>query len=853
MKLRKLIDHREYLSNVFLLIALTHAPACILVGGSKKPITAMTAEIATQLWQDLKYAFRMLWKYRGFTAASVLTLALGIGGNTAIFSITNAVLLKSFPYEDPDHLVMVQVQRQSTGGQGGNLTLNHYDLVRERNHSFDGIAVWTIDTLNLTGRGEPQQVAVTRISPNFFRVLGISPRKGRTFLDEEGQPAGKPVVLISDALWHSHFGGDPDIVGKTLTLDSMPYTIVGVLPAIQFPFVGPTDVWSPRYFELSLMTPEHLRGGVGYLSAVARLKPGSSAKSASAELQVLHQQYSQEFPKAPDAGSDVVLIAGGLQELTVANIHRLLMILSVAVGLVLLIACANVASLLLSRALARSKEIAIRTALGASRPTIIRQLLTESIVLAFVSGAFGLALGIWSTRLLVRFGASYLPQGFDVSPDSRVLIFTLTISLATGLLFGIFPALKLATTNVNSELHDESRGSTGGHRRVQVKNLLVVSQIALSVVLLVAATLMIRSFDHLRRVDLGVDPNNLITMNVSLPATKYAKKEQQVAFFDELLRKLNAVPGVQSASISAALPLNARRITPMLPEGQPEVPLAQRPFIIIEAIGTDWFRTMRVPLQLGRTFSDHDTADAPRVLIVNQSFARHYWPNENAIGKHVAVGRQPSSEVVGVVADVRNSGLAIEPQPQAYIPFPQLPWTSMNLIVRTASDPHPMIATLRQQVYSLDPDQPVTAIQTIDELAESSRSQSRFTTLLLTALSSIALILAVVGIYGVLAYMVAQRRPEIGIRLALGAKSEHILQLILSHGLFLVGTGILLGLVLSIISTRLMTSLLFGVKPTDITSLVLTPLLLLLSGMLASYLPAQQATKVDPSELFRAN
>jgi putative ABC transport system permease protein len=816
-------------------------------------VVARRFEVLALLSQDLKYALRMLWKHRGFTAASIVTLALGIAGNTAIFTVTNALLLKAFPYDKPDRLVLVQVQRHSTGDQGGNLTLNHYDLIRERNRSFEGLTVWTNDNLNLTGIGEPRQVSVTRSSPNFFHVLGLSAQKGRSFLDEEGEPAGKPVVMISDALWHAQFGGDPNIVGKTLTLDSMPYTIIGVVPAMDFPFVGPTDVWSPRYFELSLMTPEHLRGGVGYLNALARLKPGSSAKSASAELQVLHQQYSQEFPKAPDAGSDVSIVAGGLQDLTVANIHRLLMILTAAVALVLLIGCANVASLLLSRSLARSKEIAIRTALGASRWTIIRQLLTESVLLAVISGALGLALGVWCTRLLVRFGSTYLPQGFDVAPDYRVLMFTLAISIATGLLFGIFPALKLAGTNINAELHDESRGSTGGHRRAQAKNLLVVVQVALSVVLLVGATLMIRSFEHLRRVDLGVDTRNVVSMNISLPTAKYSKKEQQIAFFDELLRRVNAVPGVQNASISAALPLNARRITPMLLEGQPEVPLAERPFLIIEAIGTDWFRTMRVPIQIGRQFSDHDNADAPRALIVNQALAHRYWPNENPVGKHIAVGRQPQAEVVGVVADVRNSGLSLEPQPQVYIPFPQLPWPSMNLIVRTASDPHAMIATIRQQVYSLDPDQPVTNVQTIDELAESSRSQSRFTTLLLASLSFVALALAVVGIYGVLAYMVAQRRPEIGIRMALGAPREHILQLILWRGVFLIGTGIIAGVLFALLSTRLMISLLFEVTPLDIPSFVLTPLLLIATGLLASYFPAQQAARVDPNELFRAN
>jgi predicted permease len=726
-------------------------------------------------------------------------------------------------------------------------------LIRDRSRSFDGIAVRAIDSLNLTGRGEPEQVPVARVSPNFFSVLGVNPELGRVFAAEEGQPAGKPVVMISDSFWHTRLGGDRNIVGQTITLDSTPFTIIGVLPSdVQFPFIGPADVWSPRYFELSLMTPERIRGGVGYLTGIARLAPGSSIQLANAELDVLHRQYSQDNPKAPDAGPDISITAGNLQELTVANVHTLLVILSLAVGLVLMIACANVASLLLSRALARSKEIAIRSALGARRGTILRQLLTESILLALISGGLGLALAAWGTRGLGQLGAANLPQGFSFAMDGRVLLFTLAISLLTGTLFGLFPAIKLAWTNVNSELRDEARGTTGGQRRMQAKNLLVVTQIALCVVLLIGASLMVRSFARLQRVNLGFDPNNVLSMNISLPTVKYPKGDTQVAFFDELLRRLNAVPGVTSASISAALPLTPRRITPILPEGQPEVPLAQRPFVIVEAVGTDWFRTMGVPMKMGRSFSDHDTADAPRVVIVNEALARRFWPNENPIGKHIAVGRQTASEVVGLAGGVKNNGLAAEPQPQIYLPFPQLPWTNMNLLVRTATDAHQFVSTIRQRVYSVDPDQPITKVQTMDELLDSSRSQPRFTMFLLATLSLIALILAVVGIYGVIAYTVAQRRPELGIRMALGAQKSDILRLVVGQGLFITSTGVAIGLVVAFASTRAMTSLLYEVRAVDAISFVLSPIIFLLIGAIASYLPARQATTVDPSEILRS-
>jgi putative ABC transport system permease protein len=813
-----------------------------------------TRDLLTALRQDVKYGLRMLAKNPGFTLAAVVTLALGIGGNTAIFTVTNALLLRALPYKDPGRLVMLNKQHRGGGDEGASLTLNRYELIRDRNHSFSGIAVWAIDSFNLTGRGEPEQVPVARVSPNFFDLLGVAPQLGRDFNAQDGEVAGLPVVMISDALWRTHFGGDRGIVGQTVTLDSQPYTIIGVLPAgIQFPFVGSADVWSPRYFELTFMTPAHIRGGVGYLTAVARLAPGVSIKSAAAEMDVLNSQYSQEFPKAPDAGPDVSVAVGNLQELTVANVHSLFMILSIAVGLVLMIACANVASLLLSRALARSKEIAIRSALGARRSAIIRQLLIESMLLALISGGLGLGLGIWGTRVLGGFGHVNLPGGFEFSVDGHVLIFTLFVSLLTGLIFGSFPALKLARTNINSELRDEGRGTTGGHKRMQAKNLLVIFQIAVCTLLLIGASLMIQTFAHLQHVDLGFDPANVLSMNISLPTVKYAKAEQQTAFFDELLRKVDAVPGVRSASISAALPLTPRRITPILPEGQPEVPLAQRPFIIIEAIGEQWFQTMRVPMKMGRAFTDADNAQAPRVVIINEALARRFWPNENAIGKHIIVGRQTPAEVVGIAADVKNNGLAVDSAPQLYLPFPQLPWGNMNLLVRTAIDPHQLISTLRQQVYSVDPDQPITQVQTMDELLVTFRAQPRFTVFLLSSLSSMALVLAIVGIYGVIAYTVAQRRHELGIRMALGAERNDVLRLIVLRGLFLTVIGVVIGLIAALASTQVMASLLYHVKVRDLPTFTLASVLFLLVGIAASYLPARRALSVDPKEALRGS
>lgn len=802
------------------------------------------------LLQDLRFGARMLGKNPGFALAAVLTLAVGIGGNTAIFTITSAMLLKPLPYQDPQKLVSIASQ---AGGADRGMTLLRYELLRDHNHSFQGVAVYTNDNFNLTGHGEPLQVPIARVSANFFALLGVRPQLGRTFTDEEGRPEGKPVVMISDSLWHSRFGGDRNVVGQTVTLDTVPNTIVGVLPAdVPFAFVGPADVWTPRYFEYSLMSPQRLRMGVGYLDAIARLAPGTTLGRADAELAVLNQQYRRQNPGAPDADPSVSMTGRPLRDTLVAHVRTGVLVLSAAVGLVLLIGCANVAGLLLSRALGRKKEVAVRAALGASRAALVRQLLTESLLLALISGLAGLALGHAATRYLATAGTSYLPQGVPIAMDGRVLLFSVAISLLTGVLFGILPALQLSRTNVNETLRDEGRGSTGGHRRAQLKSLLVVGQVALSLLLLIGAGLLVRSFSRLLRVDPGIDPHNVLTMNISLPTVKYAKPEQQIAFFDEMLRKVSALPGVRNAAISAALPLSWKRITPVLPEGQPDVPLPQRPFVDIEAISPQWFPTMRVPLQGGREFTDADDAQAHKVIIVNQTFARRYWPSQNPVGKHVVIGRWTEpAEVVGVAADIKNRGLAQETQPQIYLPFPQLPWGNMNLLVRTAVEPHSMTSALRAQIASVDPDQPVTAVRTVEELMDASRAQPRFTMFLLGSFSATALLLAIIGIYGVLAYSVAQRRKELGIRLALGAEKSDIVRLVVRQGLTLTATGIVIGLVTALALSRVMSSLLYKVGTHDLTTFVLAPVVFLLVAVLASYLPARRATKVDPTEALR--
>src|SRR5690348_4501274 len=655
------------------------------------------------LLRDLRFAARMLRKNAGFAVIAILTLALGIGANTAIFTVTSALLLRPFPYRDPQQLVSVDAKDEGKDFGG---TLLRYELLRDQSQSFQSVAAWANDNFNVTGHGEPLQVPVARVTANFFSLLGVQPELGRGFTADEGRPEGKFVVMLSDSFWRSRFGGDRNIIGQNINLDTTPHTIIGVLPAgVHFPFVGEADLWTPRYFELTLMPAQRLRMGVGYLGLLARLRPGTTLARAQAELAVLNRQYRKQNPTEPDAGPEVVMAVEPLRDLVVAGVRSKILILSAAVALVLLIACANVASLLLARALARRREIAVRAALGASRGTLVRQLLAESTLLALAGGALGIGLSWLAMRALLAWGAGQLPPGIPIVMDGSVLLFTLLVSLVTGMLFGIFPALQLSQAEPSTSLREEGRSATAGHARVRTTSLLVVGQVALSLLLLIGAGLLLRSFARLLRVEPGFDAHNLLTMNVSLPTVKYAKPEQQVAFFDEVLRRVSTLPGVRNAAISAALPLSWKRITPLLPEGQPNLPLAQRPFIDIEAVSPRWFDTMRAPLLAGRQFNAGDNARAPKVLIVNQTFAHRFWPGQNPVGKRVVVGRWvEAAEVVGVSADVKNRGLAQDPQAQVYIPFAQLPWGNMNLLVRTAVAPLSMAGAVRAQVSGVDPD-----------------------------------------------------------------------------------------------------------------------------------------------------
>lgn len=802
------------------------------------------------LLRDLRFGVRTLAKTPLFTFATMLTLALGIGANTAIFTVTNALLLRPFPYRDPNQLVSI-ISKDTAKDHGG--TLLRYELVRDTNQSFQAVGVWTSDNLNLAGSGDPVQVPIARVSPSFFQTFDVRLQLGRIFTQDEGTPAGRPVVILSNTLWRTRYRSDPNIIGSVINLDSVENTVVGVLsPEARFPFMPQAEIFSPRYFELSLFPAQRLRLGVGYLNIVARLRPETSLSQANNELALLNKRYLQQNPTVPDATPSTVMIASNLRDEVIGDVRPKVMMLTGAVALVLLIACANVASLLLSRALSRRREIATRAAIGASPLTIIRQLVTESLLLALIAGLLGIGIAIAATRALATWGASQIPQGFPVEIDLRVLFFTVVISLAAGIAFGILPAMQLARLDLNAALRDEGRGASMGRSRAKMKSLLVVSQVALSLVMLIAAGLLLRSFSHLMRVDPGFDAQNLLTMNVSLSTMKYAKPDQQVGFFDDLLQRLSEQPGVRSAAISAAMPLSTKRITPILAEGQPEVPLAQRPFVDIEAISPLWFQTMRVPLRSGRTFTSADNATTPPVVIANESFARQFWPGQQAIGKKIVIGRRPEPAlVVGISADVRNSGLEKDPQAQLYLPFPQLPWSDMNLLVRTELPPLQAVASVRAQIGAIDSAQPLTGVQTAGELIDSSRAQPRFMMLLLGGFATTAMILAVMGIYGVLSYSVAQRRQEFGIRMALGAEPGDILGIVMRQGLVLAVVGIGTGLCAALVMTRLLGSILYRTGSHDPVTFILTPIVFVVVAALASYLPARHAMKVDPVETLK--
>ena len=795
--------------------------------------------------QDLRYAARMLWKNPGFTAVAVIALALGIGANTAIFSVVNTVLLRPLPYKDPEQLVMVWEDASRQGYPRDTPAAANYVDWRDQNSVFSGMAAIADNNFNLTGVGDPERLKGRFVSANLFPLLGVDPQLGRVFTAAEDQPGSQKVVLLSHRLWQRRFGGDPAIVSKTLTLNDETYTVVGVMPArFQFP-ENDDELWAPIAFSAEDAANRNRH----YLQVIARLKPGVTLAQAQSEMTTIGARLQQQYPQS---NTDLGVAVTSLHQHLVCDIKPALFILLGAVGLVLLIACANVANLLLARAAIRQKEIALRVALGARRWRLLRQFLTESVLLATLGGILGLAIAFAGLMLLRSFIPENISQAREIALDLKVLGFTLGVSLLTGFIFGLAPAIQALRMNQSETLKEGGRDSVTGRSGKRLRGLLVTAEVAISLVLLIAAGLLINSFLRLRNIDPGFKVDHLLTMKIELPQPKYEEFERRTAFYNDLIQRVQSLPGVQSAAVTTNLPLyrQGNSIGVRL-EGKPEPPPGQELIVVTRVVSPGYFDTMSIPLLAGRQFNDQDTDKTTNVVIISETMARRYWPGEEAIGKRLATGRVRSDadwvQVIGVVKDVQQFELIAQPRPQMYISYRQPSFfAAEDLVVKTDVEPASMAAAVRKAVWEIDKDQPISNIKTMEEILGDSIARQRFSMLLLGVFAGVALLLAAVGIYGVMSYSVAQRTHEIGIRMALGAQTGAVLKLAVGYGLKLVIAGVLIGLVAAFALTRLMSTLLFGVTPTDPVTFALISLLLVGVAAFASYIPARRATKVNP-------
>ncbi|MFL6208617.1 MAG: ADOP family duplicated permease [Pyrinomonadaceae bacterium] len=797
------------------------------------------------IWQDLRYGLRMLVKTPGFTAVAVIALALGIGANSAIFSVVNTVLLRPLPYKDPERLMMVFEDNSRHGYPRDTPAPANYIDWRDQNQVFTGMAAIAEQDFSLTGAGEPERLDGRLVSASLFPLLGVEPRLGRAFLPEEDSPGGSRAVILSYGLWQRRFGADKSIIGKSLTLNGNSHTVVGVMPPdFQFP-AREVQLWVP----IAFTSQEAARRGSHYLDVVARLKSGVTVQQAQTEMTTIAARLQQQYPEQ-NTGVGAVVVP--LHEQLVGDIKPALLVLLGAVAFVLLVACANVANLLLARAAARQKEIAVRVALGASRLRLLRQFLTESLLLAGLGGLVGLLLSLWGVHLLKAFIPENISQAKAITVDARVLIFTLAVSLLTGLIFGLAPATQASNFNLNETLKEGGRDSATGSRGHRIRALLVVAEVAVALVLLIGAGLLINSFLRLHNVDPGFRADHLLTMQIALPKQKYPDQTHRSVFYDELLRRVEALPGVQSAGVTTNLPLypqgNSIGITI---EGRPAPAPGQELIVATRVVSPHYFQTMGIQLLRGRGFSEQDKADAPGAVVISETMARRFWPGEDPTGKRICPGRPESPEdwmtIVGVVRDVRQFGLAAELKPQMYLSYAQAGFFApRDLVVKTSVDPLGLAATVRANVWAVDKEQPVSDIRTMEEILSESVARQRFSTLLLGAFAALALVLAAVGLYGVMSYSVAQRTHEIGVRMALGAQTRDVLKLVVGQGLKLVLVGVLIGLAAAFVLTRVMASLLFGVSATDPVTFITISLVLLSVAVLASYIPARRATKVDP-------
>jgi len=804
--------------------------------------------------QDLRYAVRICLRTPGFTTVAVLALALGIGANTAIFTIVNTVLIERLPFKDPAHLVVLWEENARRPGRSNVVGPMNFVRWQERATSFDGMAGFVDTRANLTGSGIPEELTVQNVTAGFFSILGVAPMIGRSFTDAESADRDSAVVLLSYALWQRRFGGDPSIVGKGVQLNGRTNTVVGVLPPdLRFlmksnSLVGkPIDLWAPW------ILPANARDARGrYMSVVARLKPGVTLDAGRAEMGAIAASLTAELPDIDTGWTNRVV---SIREELSGDIRPALLLLAGAVAFVLLIACANVANLLLARGAVRQREIAIRTALGAARGRVMRQLLTESLLLGTLGGLVGLVVAQWSLDAMLALSPVDLGLFGPVKLDYTVLAFTAVVSLFTAVICGFAPAFDGGRTDVQASLRDGTRQVGAGARQRRLRQSFVVAEVALAVVLLVGAGLMLRSFTTLQAVDSGMDTRDVLTLRVALPGRKYTEPAKTLPFFQEATRRIRALPGVRSAGMISYLPftgLNAG--TGFTIVGEPPPPPGQEYVTDVSVCDNGYFQTLRLPLVKGRFFSEREMHEKSDVVVINEALANRHFPNGDAIGKSLVINmtdRDVPTEIIGIVGNSRFVNLQTEIRPTTYWPHPQLAYNSMTLAVRTASAPLTFAPAVEHEILAIDPDQPVSDVRTMDQWIARTLSQARFSSMLMTIFAALALGLAAIGIYGVMSYAVSQRTSEIGIRLALGAERRDILRLIVANGASLAAAGLAIGVALALVLSRTITGLLYETTGTDPLTFVAVVVVLGLVALLACYLPARRASRITPTEALR--
>ncbi|WP_224367415.1 ABC transporter permease [Hyalangium versicolor] len=791
------------------------------------------------LLQDLRFGLRLLLRQPAFTLLVVLTLGLGISANTAIFSLVNGVLLRPLPFPSPERLVSVWEYHPEIGQEAASLP-DFLDW-REGARSFEYLEACTPTYFNLTGDGEPERIAGVNVTAGFFQALGVSPALGRTFETDEDRRGHNQVVVLSHGFWRRHLGENPAVLGRTLTLNGQPYTIIGVAPE-RFRYRWDAELWTP----MAADEPQGRRSD--FLYVLGRLARGATVERAQAELTTVAARLEKQYP---DSNSRFTAQAVPLHDDLVGESRTALLIFMGAVGLVLLIACANVANLMLVRATGRQRELAVRAALGAHRGRLIQQMLTESLVLALLGGGLGLLLASWGIDALRTTQVDLIPGHAEIGIDGWVLGFTLGLSVVTGLLFGLAPALRLPEGNLDGALRQGARGLTGGLGLRQLRGWLVLGEVALALVLLVGATLLLRSFDRLQRVDPGFNPEHVLTLRLILPSSKYPDDPQIVNFFEQLTERVGAVPGVKAAGLTNAVPLGGAPEWSFSIEGRPNMDAGAVQDAEAFAVSPGYFQAMDIPLRSGRLIEPRDGASSPLVALISETLARRYWPGRDPLGARISVDGTHWFTLVGVVGDVRAAALQQEPYPQLYLPVSQQPRRTMYLAVSSAGEPMDLVSALRREVAELDPQLPVADVLTLEQRLGDAIAKPRLNVVLLGGFAAVALVLAGIGIYGVISQMVAQRTREIGIRMALGARPEDVRHLMIRQGVMPAVVGIGLGLVAAWASSRLLSSLLYGVSATDPVSFLVVPLFLLGVALFAAWLPARRATRVDPTEALR--